>query len=70
MEKWKFYLMIAAPNLDAVSRMLAAKDANTTGSDDVAAAFLHYTSLAINAILQDQPVPEMPKSLASALNQS
>lgn len=63
MSMWKFYLLMAAPLLDAVSRTLKAKDPDDVGPDDRAAAFLHYASVAISAIAADQPMPPMPSSL-------
>lgn len=60
---WKFYLMMAYPSLEMVSRMLAQKDADNVGPDDKAAAFLHYASVAIQAIINDQPLPQPPAAL-------
>ncbi len=64
---WKFHLMIVYPNPQVVSQLLANRDANTTGSDDRAAQFLHYASVAIQAIINDQPLPTMPTTLATQL---
>lgn len=64
---WKFYLTFAAGPLELVSKLLASKDANTTGADDKAAAFLHYASLGIRAIINDQDVPPLPAPLAAQL---
>lgn len=62
---WKFYLMIAAGPLEMVSKLLKNQDANDVGTDDKAAAFLHYASLGIQAIINDQPLPTVPNTLAS-----
>ena len=63
MSMWKFYLMIAAPMLEQVSKALASKDADTVGPDDRAAAFLHYAATACTAIANDQPIPPIPSSI-------
>jgi hypothetical protein len=65
MSLWKFYLLMAAPLLEAVSKTLKNKDADDVGPDDRAAAFLHYAAVAITALANDQPLPTMPASVKS-----
>lgn len=60
---WKFYLMLVYPNLEVASKLLAARDADSVGTDDKVAAVLHFASISVQAILNDQPLPNVPAIL-------
>lgn len=60
MDRLTIVLEIISPQLETASRLLAAKDANTTGKDDAVAKILHYAHIAIDAVVNDLPLPPVP----------
>lgn len=61
--KTDMVLMIISPQLETASKLLAAKDANSTGKDDLLAAILHYAHIAIDAVENDRELPALPEVL-------
>lgn len=60
MDRLSLILTIISPQLETASKLLAAKDANTTGKDDMVAKILHYAHVSIDAVVNDQPLPQAP----------
>jgi hypothetical protein len=64
---WKIYLFFVIPTLNYVSTILKNKDANESGADDKAAQFIHYAAVALTAIANDEPMPDLPLTLKETL---
>lgn len=56
--KIKLILIMIAPLLQSVAGYLRNLDADDHGVDDTLAKVLKYASVALNAWLDDQPIPE------------
>ena len=64
-ETAQLVLFGVVPTLDGIAEMLARRDDNATGGDDLAASILHYGAEVLLAVLMDEPLPEVPDALLS-----
>lgn len=64
-DKAQLILFGVVPTLDGIAEMLARRDDNSTGGDDLAASILHYGAEVLMAVLADEPMPEAPELLLS-----
>lgn len=63
MNKMDWVLLLVGSNLPIAANVLRNKDANSTGSDDVAADVLDYAASVLRAVQFNQPLPDLPASL-------
>lgn len=57
------YLRMSRPFIEMAAEEVGAIDENDTGTDDVLADILRYSSAAIGAALDGKPMPALPASL-------
>lgn len=63
MSKLEITLMFAMPQMKIAAQLLRKKDANSTGSDDIAADIMDYAADAVTAVQNGFPLPDLPASL-------
>lgn len=61
--KWKSLALIAAIYMREAGESFKAKDANTTGRDDLIGVSLVYAADLIEAIIADREIPKAPAGL-------
>lgn len=64
-DRVQLVLFGVVPTLDGIAEMLARRDDNSTGGDDLAASVLHFGAEVLTAVLTDEPMPETPELLLS-----
>lgn len=66
-DKAKMYINMARLPMDMGAAVVAGLDANDTGTDDLAAAIIHYVSSVLGALVMGQPLPAIPQQLVDTV---